>query len=571
MATNPYAAIAIRSDNPYASIAVNNQQGGGDPSSAGKDVDPGNAFTSGTPLATFRANVEQASQPLEPWERRQMSAPERVGHAVKQGLAETIGQAVAHPIDTVGGIVQGFTHMSPNDPENPLAKMGASAVQDFEQNGPMEATSHLGGQALGGWATGEAGGAAGAGAARAIIPRMGKLGEGMQDLAAANLNRKYPPTMREMERGNNPGRGMLDAGIGPTISRGSLANKVAGATEAVGSRIGDVVNRADNNVFAPTITSQELRPAIRNPIQEQLGVVNGPGGTSPETPYQTLHDSMQLRAPGAKNPIYGPNAPETVAPSDLWKTIQNVDKNTRFNVDPEVENVNETRRDIRSNLRPVLESTDPTLKPLSRTYGDLRSADTAIARSQSPFHLPRGLSGIIDSTIDSVPVNTTVSSALNRIGGGMKNMATNAPEWLGGKGGSPSALPFAYRMSQKPLELPDDVPGNADYCPRSMAAGGFPRRDPFSPDAPNTPMALPAEAGGGEIEPMVGIRRGQYPPLAEPFARTRIRPNIFTGPAEVRTSPFEAAPSGNVYGDSPRGPRELPAPKEVVKAKKGKV
>lgn len=573
----------------------------------------------------------------------------------------SVGHAIMHPIDTISSIPSGLQSAWANTRDNVkegIRRGDAGNISGMEESftravpllGP--AIGKTADQADAGNYSGAVGTSLGTlfapeiaeltGRTAAAVPKaiaqgvtpIGQLGEGMQDLAAANLNRKYPPTMREMERGNNPGRGILDSGIGPTISRGSLANKVSGATEAVGSRIGDAVNRADNNVFAPTINSGDLRAPIRGPIQEQLGVVNGPGGTTPETPYTTLHDSMQLRAPGAKNPIYGPNAPDTVLPSDLWATIKNVDKNTRFNVDPEVENVNETRRDIRSNLRPILESTDPTLRPLSRTYGDLRAADTAIGRSQAPFNIPRGLSSILDSTINSVPVTTTVSSALNRIGGGLKNMATNAPRFLGGEGGAPSALPFAYRMQKPPLGLPNDVPGNSDYGPRSMEAGGFPGRGFVVPPSPLIPMALTAEsragdiqpmiglkapshpgvaedfsrtriapsraqlnrmggtilpseteglqlgngpvmralpevAGGGDVEPMVGIRKIAYPPLADPFAKMRVRPNSFAEPIEIRNSPFEAAPSGNVYGDTPRGPRGLPAP--AAKTKKGKV
>src|ERR1700674_406078 len=144
---------------------------------------------------------------------------------------------------------------------------------------------------------------------------------------------------------------------------------------------------------------------------------------------------------------------EAIPPSELWKGIRNLDTNTRFNVNPEIENVNETRRDIRGNLRPFLEASDPTIAPLSRTYGDLRSAGTALERSQAPFNIPRGMSGLIDATANSTPVNSTASYGLFKAGKGLQNLATNAPQWLGGKGGSPATTPFVQRPSPPPPRL----------------------------------------------------------------------------------------------------------------------
>lgn len=465
-----------------------------------------------------------------------------------------------HPLKTGAGILQGAM-------DGPLTfpKMAAGAYDDFKQNGAGAAIPHLLGDAAGTAIAGELTG----GALKRAMPYAGALGEGMQDLAASIRNSKAPPSMREAARDNNPGRGTLEAGIGPTGSRQGMANKVAGATEAVGSRIGDAVTRADQNANAPAITPGQLKPLIDAPIRSQLGVIGGPGGTATAAPYEGLRQSMNLRAPGATSSIYGPNAPDTILPSDLWKTIKNVDANTRFNTDPEVENVNETRRDMRSNLRPILEASDPTIASLSRTYGDLRSAGTALERAQAPFNLPRGMSSLIDTTVNSTPVNSTASYGIFKAGKGLQNLATNAPEWLGGKGGSPATMRFAQKpVAGAPKMLTADAIGNADYGPRSMARGPMDVGPSASP--PVLPMrALPENAGGGELQPMVGIRKEQYPPLAEPFAKMRVRPNVFDAPTTIQSNPFAAAPSGNIYGDVPRGLRELPAP-PPPKAKKGK-
>jgi hypothetical protein len=65
---------------------------------------------------------------------------------------------------------------------------------------------------------------------------------------------------------------------------------------------------------------------------------------------------------------------------DLWRTIQNLDKNTRFNLDPEVEGVNEVRRDMRGGLRGNLEDAVPGLKPETQRYADLKSGEESLGR-----------------------------------------------------------------------------------------------------------------------------------------------------------------------------------------------
>jgi len=347
-----------------------------------------------------------------------------------------------------------------------------------------------------------------------------KSGALLQDAGSSLLNSKFGPTMKEIGRGANPGRGMLEAGIGPTLTKGSLSGKVADAQNAIGSRIGDAVTNADQNASAPPIYSQDLASHITSPINKAVGSLNGPFGTAPTEPYETMRGKLGNTAPGATKPIFGPDAPAEVLPSDLWKHIQNLDQNTRFNTNPEVESVNETRRDIRQGLRPALESVDPSIRPLSRTYSDLLTADNAIDRSQSPSMIPRGLSSVVDSTLKSTPLVTTGASALFKTGGLLNRFAAR-----GGVGVGPAGLPFSPKGAA-PLASPKllgsdtvGVPGGQDFT-----AGGFSARPNIVTPPPPSYPGLPSSATAGDVQPMVGVRSPNQPALAEDFSRTRIVP-----------------------------------------------
>lgn len=360
-----------------------------------------------------------------------------------------------------------------------------------------------------------------------IVPAIGRAGSALQDAGAGVINSKFAPTMKEVIRGNNPGRGILESGIGTTLSKASLANKINGATEAVGSRIGDAVERADENELAPRILSSDIASSITNPINQALGKINGPFGTASTAPYETMSAKLGNTAPGAKAPIFGPDAPSEILPSDLWKHIQNLDQNTRFNTDPEVESVNETRRDIRQGLRPSLEAAAPTIRPLSRTYSDLLSADNAVSRSQGGFSVPKGIASLADATIKSTPVVTGAASRLFKIGGGLKSFAMNAPEWMGGHGGSSPTIGF----QQKPQNASSIGPENdrpsvlRGLIDPDYSEGGFPARPSVVTPVPSSPLRLPAIASEGELQPMVWPKANPYPDLAEDFSRTRIVPS----------------------------------------------
>jgi hypothetical protein len=463
---------------------------------------------------------------------------------------QTLLSPVLHPLATLKGVGGMVREAALGSPESPLYNPAALAVKpgpleqraeefsDEWNKSPALALENAGGDAIG---TVE-GGRAAEGAFDASKPLLKKAGTVLENTAQGNLNRVFRPSTKEILRDENPGRGMLRSGIGPTLSKGNLATKLENASDAVGSRIGEAVERADHNANAPVIqsdtpqgpfaSSQRLSPPIdpdiprltsfstkepiEAPIQSAIDRIEGPGGTTPRQPYDDLRQSMTRKAPGATAPIYGAEAPETVLPSDLWKTIRNIDENTRFHTDPEVESVNETRRSIRGGLRPILDATDPAIPGLSHTYSDLQAARTAVPRSSSPVLRPRGLFGqLTDATINSTPVNTTISSGIYRLGRGLRG--------LSGETGGYAIPGFSLKTSSKPLQLESAVPTNATDG-EVYSEGGFPSRGSVTTPAPRPLFALPAEAGEGEVQPMIGIRNTPYPALAEDFARTRVVP-----------------------------------------------
>lgn len=465
-------------------------------------------------MATMRSNWQSNTQPV---------AQSVAGAIHNYGgrAAKSFVNAGLHPLDTANGFLSSLPGINPITGEGSHGAGGALA-SDFSKTYAKDkalAFENLAGDATAAVLQG--------GALKGAAPRaqgaLNSLGDTAQSAAESNLNRRMMVSPKDQAYGQNPARGILKSGIGTSTESG-LIKKITGAKQATGNMLSNVVDRADANANAPTITPGQLRPFIDNPINEQSAVVQGPGNhaVNAEAPLDISRGKMTQKAPGATAPIYGPNAPGTVLPSDLWKTVQNIDKNTRFNPQPEVESVNEVNRDIRSGLRSQLETVDPAIKPISQNYGDLSAAQTAVERQASPFYAPKGLHAAIASTVDSFPVNSGASSALYKAGGYLKK--------LGGTQAGPGVTPFAPKIIPKPLQLESSVPGNAGASP-NFSAGPIGSRGSVVTPPPVDLFRLPASTEGGPVQPMIGVKApAPYPPLADEFARQRTVPNKFNGP-----------------------------------------
>ena len=433
------------------------------------------------------------------------------------GGAMSLATPLVHPLkaEEFAGRAAYETYLNPLGTAYKLATGQPTETGQFVSDilhNPVSSAEQLVGQAAGAKGLGLAGEVA-----RPLATKAGGL---LQDVAAENLNSRMSVGPKDTLYGQNPGRGILKSGIGLSTQRG-LSTKVQGAMDANGQVISNIVNRADVNANAPTITPRQVAPAINGPIDQQLSVVRGPGNHSvnPEAPLDALRQSMTTAAPGASAPIYGPNAPEVIAPTDLWKTIRNIDQNTRFNPQPEVETVNEVGRGVRGGLRPILETVDPSLKPVSQNYSDLASARVALDRQASPFYAPTGLKSALASTLNSYPVRTGISSALYRTGSALNRIGGTTPGY---------ALPGFSAKWVSPdgqLRLPSEAIGNADVFPANGPRPTGSVQPPTVTPAPQNPLALPSETAAGRVRPMIRLRApDSYPSLAEDFARTRIVP-----------------------------------------------
>ena len=154
---------------------------------------------------------------------------------------------------------------------------------------------------------------------------------------------------------------------------------------------------------ATRIPAIEPTPASGMGQGEYIGQVPGERG-GPGMHQGILRRPAQFPASSEPSPLLDLRHP-TATPSDVWKTVQNIDKNTRFNPDPEVEGVNEIRRSVRGGLRGNLEDAVPGLKPLSQRYSDLKGVETALDKTMH--------SGTTIGKMASVPM-FPVESAVGR-------------------------------------------------------------------------------------------------------------------------------------------------------------
>jgi hypothetical protein len=199
---------------------------------------------------------------------------------------------------------------------------------------------------------------------------------------------------------------------------------------------GDIANKIGSS--QATIPTRFLKDSIETPIAEKRAVMQGPGGNGATAPLDTMQESMTTQAPKANTPIYGPGAnlgPGNIAPTDVWRTIQNIDKNTRFNPDPEVEGMNEVRRSVRGGLSGNLKDAVPEVAPHMQTYGDLAGARDAIDRT---IHSGQSLSKIMD--LIKYPAETYGGAAMVKGGQALQSIDPRFLKTIGRAPGTAAPL-----------------------------------------------------------------------------------------------------------------------------------
>jgi hypothetical protein len=146
------------------------------------------------------------------------------------------------------------------------------------------------------------------------------------------------------------------------------------------------------------------------------------GGAHPELsgriaqPGGVLRRPMQFGESSEPSPLLDLRHPEATAP-DVWHTIRNIDANTRFNPDPEVEGLNEVRRSIRGGLRGNLVEAAPQIAEPSQTYSDLMSAQDALDRT---MHSGTSINKLL--SIPATPIESTVGAGLYNTGQVLKRI-----------------------------------------------------------------------------------------------------------------------------------------------------
>jgi hypothetical protein len=352
-----------------------------------------------------------------------------------------------------------------------------SAVQDYQDRGPALAIPHMVGQGTGAWATGELGGAT----AKPILSSIAsKVAPIMERTGLKIGNSAVDSGLSSYAHGHNPARGLYDADVLPSLSPRSTMLKMENALPSFGERISGPIEASQAQ-----IPLRSLADSIERPISSARGVANGPGiGGLPESTIDNIHASMFKKAPGASRPIYGPDAgipftpgeaadaisargrlalpPPTediplvpspqprnprmrpmefpasgepsplldlrhpsATPSDVWKTIRNLDEKTRYrmNQPPEIENANELQGNIRGGLRGNLEEAVPEIREPSRIYGDMQASRPGLNRVMN-----RGASLRSLFDVPMYPLETTVGNGLYKAGRNLPSLGQAAGE-----------------------------------------------------------------------------------------------------------------------------------------------
>ena len=151
---------------------------------------------------------------------------------------------------------------------------------------------------------------------------------------------------------------------------------------------------------------------------QYVGGIPGERG-GPGLPQGVLRRGTTYPASSEPSPLLDLRHP-TATPSDLWRTIQNIDEKTRFrqNVTPEIENVNELQKGIRHNLRGALEESAPGLKGKSQQYANMKAAHNVLERT---MHTDTGLNKLLQ--VPTYPLETMLGRGMYEAGRGIQAAA----------------------------------------------------------------------------------------------------------------------------------------------------
>jgi hypothetical protein len=248
--------------------------------------------------------------------------------------------------------------------------------------------------------------------------------------ARGMINTTVGARKADFARGANPGRGYLDANLGPTGSMQSIADKASDARDEVGQALGNAYSQADAS--GTLIPSNTVRQAINPIIDSAKSKASGPGVIADPGVYETLKDSFEsaLQAADAKGGF---------TPSELWNIRKNMNESLNWG-DQSKLNLTKTQQRVSGALGGVLEDAVPDVADLNQNYQDLsklhgRASERAATGSQSLTnmaakaatsaagallggHTPEGAAAgaAAGAALNSVPARTTIASGLAATG-----------------------------------------------------------------------------------------------------------------------------------------------------------
>lgn len=379
--------------------------------------------------------------------------------------------AIAHPIDTIAGIpkaVSGMYHQTADNVSQGIADYkggntaGAishavsavpilgpaldKATDQAADNGMGKTGSYL--KDLGravtspgamGTIAGTAAGLVGPEAIKAAVPLGGRIlaktGEAAQDSGVGLINKTAGMLKPDFKRGANGGQAYFDAGGGPAMSMGGLADKAASLKSKVGGQISDAY--ANSNATIPAMdVAAKLQPAI----DRATDLATGPGGTGDISGIENY--SAQFRPALLKAVQNG-----GMSPSEVQAMKRAIAENTTWG-DPTTPNLKSIRQKNVGALGGLLEDSVPEVAPLNKQFqGLVKFADRTQSRAETGSNplthlVGKGIGSTLGASIggleggthgaiggamlglalDSVPVKSALASGLYYGGRGAESI-----------------------------------------------------------------------------------------------------------------------------------------------------
>lgn len=273
-----------------------------------------------------------------------------------------------------------------------------------------------------------------AGLGRVAARPLEVIGGKMQDTSAGMINKAVGSLQKDFRHGADPGRAYLDAGLGPSTSMESIADKAAAKRSQVGAQLGSIYKEADKSGLRFPV--DQVQDRLAEPIDELRSLQEGPGGTG----ASPVLDQYQSRLQPPPNP--GAVGSNGYTPTGVFSLKRAISGNTKWN-DPTQFDLNAVRQENVGSLGGMLTDAIPSAKSLNSQYQGLtnltnraslraqtgsqpltglfkRAGEAAAGAAVGSTHGPLGTIGgaVGGAVVGSIPFKTTIASGLYGAGRG---------------------------------------------------------------------------------------------------------------------------------------------------------